>query len=39
MVSSELLAQVFCDHLPGAPQDVEDVLLAMTGEHKPLSHG
>jgi hypothetical protein len=35
----ELLAQIFCDHLPGPPQDVEDVLFAMTGEHKPLSHG
>jgi hypothetical protein len=35
----ELLAQVFCDYLPGPTEDVEDVLFAMTGEHKPLSHG
>lgn len=34
----KLLAQVFCDHLPAPPQDIEDVLFAMTGEHKPLSH-
>ena len=30
----ELPAQVFRDHLPSAPQDFEDVLFAMTGEHK-----
>ena len=34
----ELLAQVFCDDLPGPAQDIEDVLFAMTGEHEPLSH-
>jgi len=34
----ELLAQVFCDDLPGPAQDIEDVLFAMTGEHNPLSH-
>jgi hypothetical protein len=34
----KLLTQVSCDHLPGSPQDIEDVLFAMTGEHKSLSH-
>ena len=30
----EFLTQVFCDHLPVPAQEVEDVLFAMTGEHK-----
>ena len=30
----EFPAQVFCDYLPRPPQDVEDVLFAMTSEHK-----
>ena len=30
----ELLAQIFCDYLPGPPQEFENVLFAMTGKHR-----